>query len=92
MDRLVDVALQELDKRGRQGQAPHDAWNQSSVSLIKAAQAHARYFMVNRYINAIQGGKFSDPVRQILLQLCELFVIYWLMERHGDFILVSFSS
>jgi len=87
--RLVDVAIMELDKRSRKGEAPHDAWNNASVFLIKAAQAHARYFVVDRYVSSILGGNFSAPVRQILTQLCELFVIYWLTERHGDFILVK---
>ena len=86
---LVDDAIAELDKRNRNGEAPHNAWNNTSVLLIKAAQAHARYFVVDRYVSSLQEGNFSGPVRSILTQLCELFSIYWLMERYGDFVLVT---
>ncbi len=81
--------MELIDKRSRKGEAPPDACNNAAAFLIKAAQAHARYFVVDRYVSSILGGNFSAPVRQILTQLCELFVIYWLTERHGDFILVK---
>jgi len=58
------------------------------VSLIKAAQAHARYSVVDAFVAGVKEGHFSPPVRRILSQLCELFLIYWVMERSGDFILV----
>jgi len=58
------------------------------VSLIKAAQAHARYSVVDAFVAGVKEGNFSTPVRRILSQLCELFLIYWVMERSGDFILV----
>ena len=84
--------MELIDKRSRKGEAPPDACNNAAAFLIKAAQAHARYFVVDNngfYVSSILGGNFSAPVRQILTQLCELFVIYWLTERHGDFILVK---
>jgi hypothetical protein len=86
--RLVDVAIAELDKSGRKGEAPHDAWNHAAVYLIKAAQAHARLFVVESFVDSLKEGKLSTPVRTVLSQLCELFIIYWLLERSGDFFLV----
>lgn len=87
-NRLVEEALREMEGNAQKGMAPHDVWNSSAVSLIKAAQAHARYFVVDAYVTVIKEGNFSIPVRRILWQLCELFLIYWTMERSGDFILV----
>ncbi|EFX90118.1 hypothetical protein DAPPUDRAFT_300149 [Daphnia pulex] len=86
---LVDVAIAELDKSGRKGEAPHDAWNHAAVYLIKAAQAHARLFVVESFVDSLKEGKLSAPVRTVLSQLCELFIIYWLLERSGDFFLCS---
>ena len=86
--RLVDVAIAELEKSGRKGEAPHDAWNHAAVYLIKAAQAHARLFVVESFVNSLKVGNLSAPVRIVLSQLCELFIIYWLLERSGDFFLV----
>jgi hypothetical protein len=61
-----------------------------AVSLIKAAQGHTRYCVVDRFSQAVQQGSFSPAVRLILSQLCELLMIYWLMDRSGDFVLVFF--
>lgn len=68
--------------------APHDAWNQSAVLLIKAAQAHARYLVGECFVRSVKEGEFSPPVRAILTDLCEFILIYWLVERSGDFFMV----
>nr|CAH0099019.1 unnamed protein product [Daphnia galeata] len=85
---LVDVAIAELEKSGRKGEAPHDAWNHAAVYLIKAAQAHARLFVVESFVNSLKVGNLSAPVRTVLSQLCELFIIYWLLERSGELFFV----
>jgi acyl-CoA oxidase len=69
--------------------APHDAWNHSAIHLIKGAQAHARYVVADCFVRSIKEGKFSDPVRFILNQLCELLLTYWLVEHSGDFFMVN---
>ena len=84
------MAVDQLDSLAQKGEAPHDAWNHSAVVLMKAAQAHARYFVVDCYVSRIAATTLSDPVRLILNQLCELFLIYWLLERAGDFVLVCY--
>ena len=88
----MDVAVEELDAGERRGLAAHDAWNSAAVCLIRAAQAHARYFIVNCYVHSVSSGEeaanFSAPIRQVLSQLCHLFLLHWLMERSGDFVLV----
>ena len=94
MCRLVDVAVDSLEAAAKRGEAAHDAWNNSAVLLIRAAQAHARYFIVDCFARSVIGSdapSYSPPVRGILSQLCELFLIYWLMERSGDFVLVQFK-
>lgn len=62
-----------------------------AVSLIKAAQGHARYCIVNANVLAVRQKEFSPAVRFILSQLCELLMIYWLMDRSGDFVLVIYE-
>ena len=85
----MGLAVAELDRRGKQGEEPHDAVNNSAVHLIKAAQAYARYYIVDSYVRAVTEGNYSAPVKTVVAQLCELFLIYWLLERTGDFVLVS---
>jgi len=83
----VGIAVADLEARASRGEEPHDALNSAAVLMIKAAQAHARAFMMERYVVAVTQGGFSAPVTAILSQLCELFQIYWLLERSGDFVL-----
>lgn len=80
--------MNELEESNRQGMASHHAWNQSNVSLIKAAQAHARYLVADCFVKSVKEGQYSAAVRSILVQLCELFLIYWITERSGDFLMV----
>ena len=81
--------MNELEGHSRRGMAPHDAWNQSAVQLIKAAQAHSRYLVAECFVRSVKEGKFSGPVRSILNELCEFLLIYWVVERSGDFFMVS---
>lgn len=85
----MGIAVADLEARASRGEEPHDALNSAAVLMIKAAQAHARAFMMERYVVAVTQGGFSAPVTAILSQLCELFQIYWLLERSGDFVLVA---
>jgi len=84
---LVGVAVAQIEAGGSRGEEPHDAVNKAAVFLIKAAQAHARYFVVDRFVSALAEHTFSEPVKHILSQLCELFLLHWLLERTGDFVL-----
>lgn len=84
---LVKIAVDHLDGLISNGAPAYDAWNSSAVLLIKAAQAHARYFVTECYVRSIAESNVSEPVRLVLNQLCELFLIYWLLERSGDFVL-----
>lgn len=68
--------------------APYEAWNQSAIVLVKAAQAHARFVVADCFVRSVQTGTFSAPVRLMLTQLCELYLIYWVTERTGDFLMV----
>ena len=88
-NRLVKIAVDHLDGLISNGAPAYDAWNSSAVLLIKAAQAHARYFVTECYVRSIAESNVSEPVRLVLNQLCELFLIYWLLERSGDFVLVT---
>jgi len=86
---LVKVAVDHLDGLVKNGAPAYEAWNSSAVLLIKAAQAHARYFVTECYVRSINESNLSAPVRLVLNQLCELFLIFWLLERVGDFVMVT---
>lgn len=79
-----------MDRRIRDGMSPEDAWNQTSIELAHCAEAHCRVFLVTRFVEAVGELKnMSDELRQVLLQLCEVYSIYWVLQRLGDFLRVS---
>ena len=87
-NRLINVAVKEVEQRVGKGEALHDAWNHSALALIEAAQSYARFRVVDCYVQSVTKCDTSEPIRRILTQLCHLFLIYWINDRNGDFILV----
>ena len=62
---IIEVA-KELEDRNHRGKAFHDAWKNSSGSVIKAAKAHTRYWISDCFVRVVKEKQFSAPVRQIL--------------------------
>lgn len=79
-----------MDRRIRSGMSPEDAWNQTSIELVHCAEAHCRVFLVMRFIENIKElTNVSNQLREVLMQLCELYALYWVLQRLGDFLRVS---
>lgn len=89
--RKLKLAVDNLDQRIRNGILPEDAWNQSSVELAQAAESHCRLFIVSRFVEAVSDleGKVSRSLQEVLSQLCELYAVYWILQRLGDFLQVG---
>jgi acyl-CoA oxidase len=84
-----------LLQQGRSaGLDPYDSWNQASVQLVQAAEAHGRAFLVERYVDTVRTGmtNFSPELRAVMEQLCELYAVYWALLRTGDFLMVNFTK
>ena len=80
-----------MDRRIRKGVAPEDAWNQTSIEWAQSAESHCRVFIVSRFVDASNAlrTKVSKELHQVLMQLCELYAVYWVLQRVGDFLRVS---
>lgn len=80
-----------MDRRIRSGVSPEDAWNQTSIELANCAESHCRAFIVMRFVEAVKGlTSVSKECHQVFLQLCELYLIYWVLQRLGDFLRVRY--
>lgn len=87
----IRLAAQNIDHKIRKGRSPEDAWNETSIELAQAAESHCRAFIVATYVNAMNEVKgVSNELRQVFMQLCELYCVYWVLQRLGDFL--RFSS
>lgn len=77
-----------MNERIKQGVAPEDAWNQTSIELVAAAEAHCRAFIVNIFYEKIQQVNVSVELRKILDHLVELYAVNTLLKCSGDLLRV----
>ncbi|XP_052738739.1 probable peroxisomal acyl-coenzyme A oxidase 1 [Bicyclus anynana] len=85
----VSTSVSSLDQYRKSGLSPEDAWNKASVQLIAAAEAHARVIVLSVYKDELErkSSTLSYPLGTVLLQLLELYYIYWTLEKTGDLLL-----
>ncbi|XP_046830234.1 probable peroxisomal acyl-coenzyme A oxidase 1 [Vespa crabro] len=87
----IHLASQNMDSKIKKGRSPEDAWNETSIELMQAAESHCRAFIVMRYVTAInEMTTVSKELHIVLKQLCTLYCTYWVLQRMGDFL--RFSS
>lgn len=78
-----------MNNRIKQGVIPEDAWNQTSIELVAAAEAHCRAFVVRIFYEKIKQVKVSPELQKVLNQLVELYAVHTLLRCSGDLLRVS---
>ncbi|KAL5236415.1 hypothetical protein ACI65C_003825 [Semiaphis heraclei] len=68
------------------GTAQEDAWNQTSIKLTQASEAHCRAFVISVYVKTLETNQFSQELMAVLTQLGELICAQWILNRLGDFL------
>ncbi|KAE9532033.1 hypothetical protein AGLY_010235 [Aphis glycines] len=68
------------------GMAQEDAWNQTSIKLTQASEAHCRAFVISTYVKTLKTNQFSPELMDVLIQLGELICAQWILCRLGDFL------
>lgn len=88
--RKIRLATENMDRRIHNGISAEDAWNQTSIELARCAEAHCRTFIVMRFAESVKNAvSVSKELREVLQHLCELYAVYWVLQRLGDFLQVS---
>lgn len=75
-----------MDKRIASGAPTEDAWNETSIELVGAAEAHTRAFVVNTY-NAVMSKMLptvSKELGAVLSHLLQLYGVYIALKCIGD--------
>lgn len=85
----IKMCADNMDRRIRGGISPEDAWNMTSIELAQCAEAHARAIIVNRFVETVAELIVSDALKTVLTQLSELYGVYWLLQKSGDFLMYS---
>lgn len=88
--RKIEMAANHINERIQRNIPPEDAWNQTSIELVAAAEAHCRAFVVKTYYAKIQNCNVSQKLLPVLNQLVELYAVNTLLRCSGD--LLRFTS
>uniref|UniRef100_A0A8C2UI88 Acyl-coenzyme A oxidase n=1 Tax=Coturnix japonica TaxID=93934 RepID=A0A8C2UI88_COTJA len=62
-----------------------DAWNRTSVDLVRASEAHCHYVIVKLFTAKLSEVSNAD-VRAVLTELCLLYALYGISKNAGDFL------
>lgn len=61
-----------------------DAWNESTVLLVKAAVAHTEYVIMHAFVEKVENEICGRDVRKALETLCVVFGTYNIIENSAD--------
>ncbi|EFJ35164.1 hypothetical protein SELMODRAFT_438464 [Selaginella moellendorffii] len=79
--RLALVATQLVQKAGNEA-----GFEQHSIELIEAARAHCELMVLSKFVERLQRGVPGRGVQRQLDILCEVYGLFLLVSRAGDFL------
>lgn len=87
--RKIELASRHINERVQKGRIYEDAWNETSIELVAAAEAHCRAFMVETYYGVMKKiNNISEPLRKVLNDLMELYAVHVALRCTGDLLRV----
>ncbi|OXB81125.1 UNVERIFIED_CONTAM: hypothetical protein H355_005055 [Colinus virginianus] len=83
--RLVEAAAKNLETELNHRKSKEDAWNKTSVDLVRASEAHCHYVIVKLFTAKL--SEISNAaVCAVLTELCLLYALYGISKNAGDFL------
>ncbi|KAL8163195.1 UNVERIFIED_CONTAM: Peroxisomal acyl-coenzyme A oxidase 1 [Gekko kuhli] len=83
--RLVEFAAKNLQGELNRRRSKEDAWNRTSVDLVRASEAHCHYVVVKLFTAKM--SEIGDPAaRAVVNNLCLLFALHGISKHSGDFL------
>ncbi|KAI5632447.1 acyl-CoA oxidase domain-containing protein [Phthorimaea operculella] len=88
----IALCVANIEKREKTGLCYEDAWNMTSVQLASASEAHCRAMLLQCYYEETEKliETASPALKVVLAQLCDIYIVYWALQRVGD--LLRFTS
>lgn len=79
-----------MNDRIKKGKSQEDAWNETSIELVAAAETHCRVFVVDTYSTMMNEivKKVSEPLKVVLLKLVDLYSAFVALKMTGDLLRV----
>ncbi|KAJ6660455.1 hypothetical protein lerEdw1_017879 [Lerista edwardsae] len=83
--RLVEFAAKNLQTELNHRKSKEEAWNRTSVDLVRASEAHCHYVVVKLFTAKLP--EIGDPaVRAVMNNLCLLYALHGISKNAGDFL------
>ncbi|KAM6468969.1 peroxisomal acyl-coenzyme A oxidase 1 isoform 4-T4 [Liasis olivaceus] len=83
--RMVEFAAKNLQAELNRRKSKEDAWNRTSIDLVRASEAHCHYVVVKLFTAKL--SEIGDPaVRAALNNLCLLYALCGIIKNSGDFL------
>lgn len=89
--RKIELANKHINNRIKSGQSYEEAWNNSSIELVEAAEIHGRIFIVDTFHQYVQKLDVSNSLKEILQQLDQLYAVSQALKLSGHLLLVSIT-
>jgi len=89
--RLIGRCVDRLARLQAEGRDWHDAWNMSSVDLVKAAEAHCQVYVCETFAERLTYSS-DENVLVVLHQLFQLFTLTGINNSAVDFVEDGYMS
>ncbi|KAM3845671.1 peroxisomal acyl-coenzyme A oxidase 1 isoform 1-T1 [Vipera latastei] len=83
--RMVEFAAKNLQAELTRWKSKEDAWNRTSIDLVRASEAHCHYVVVKLFTAKL--SEIGDPdVHAVINNLCLLYALCGIIKNSGDFL------
>ncbi|KAM6467841.1 peroxisomal acyl-coenzyme A oxidase 2 [Liasis olivaceus] len=90
--RIIENVAIKLQQLVQSGKAQHEAWNQCTVQLARAAMVHSHYIVVQKFAEALENFAKESAIQRVLKNLCDLFALHGIFSNAGDFMQDEYFS
>uniref|UniRef100_A0A8C5H268 Acyl-coenzyme A oxidase n=1 Tax=Gouania willdenowi TaxID=441366 RepID=A0A8C5H268_GOUWI len=85
---LIEMAVKSIQQELQHRKSQEDAWNNSSIDLVRASDAHCHYVVVKLFTNKLR--EVSDTsIHSVLSTLALLYALHGITKNSGDFLLLE---
>ncbi|XP_030638494.1 peroxisomal acyl-coenzyme A oxidase 1 isoform X2 [Chanos chanos] len=83
--KLVELAAKSLQGEMQRSKSPEDAWNNTSIDLVRASDAHCHYVVVKLFTAKLSEVK-DTAIHSVLSTLALLYALHGVSIHSGDFL------
>ncbi|XP_029285117.1 peroxisomal acyl-coenzyme A oxidase 1 isoform X1 [Cottoperca gobio] len=88
---LVELAAKSIQQELQCRKSQEDAWNNSSIDLVRASDAHCHYVVVKLFTDKL--GEVGDTaIHSVLSTLALLYALHGITKNSGDFLQAGLLS